>query len=29
LFAQKNRRVATHCWGAGGAVMENIHAAFA
>ena len=29
LFAQKNRRVATHSWGAGGSVMENVHAAFA
>ena len=29
MFAAKNRRVATHAWGAGAAVMQNIHAAFA
>jgi L-alanine-DL-glutamate epimerase-like enolase superfamily enzyme len=29
LFASRNRRVATHAWGAGGAVMQNLHAAFA
>jgi len=29
MFATKNRRVAPHNWGAGGAVMQNIHAAFA
>ena len=29
LFGETNRRVATHAWGAGGSVMENIHAAFA
>ena len=29
LFASRNKRVATHAWGAGGAVMQNLHAAFA
>jgi L-alanine-DL-glutamate epimerase-like enolase superfamily enzyme len=29
LFAQRNRWVASHAWGAGAAVMQNIHAAFA
>jgi L-alanine-DL-glutamate epimerase-like enolase superfamily enzyme len=29
LFASRNRRVATHAWGAGAAVMQNLHAAFA
>jgi galactonate dehydratase len=29
LFASRNRRVAVHAWGAGGAVMQNLHAAFA
>ena len=29
MFAARNRRVACHAWGAGGAVMQNIHAAFA
>ena len=29
MFAIQNRRVATHAWGAGAAVMQNIHAAFA
>jgi L-alanine-DL-glutamate epimerase-like enolase superfamily enzyme len=29
LFAQRNRWVASHAWGAGAAVMQNVHAAFA
>jgi L-alanine-DL-glutamate epimerase-like enolase superfamily enzyme len=29
LFALQNGRVASHAWGAGAAVMQNIHAAFA
>lgn len=29
LFAARNRWVASHAWGAGAAVMQNIHAAFA
>jgi L-alanine-DL-glutamate epimerase-like enolase superfamily enzyme len=29
LFAHRNRWVASHAWGAGVAVMQNIHAAFA
>jgi|ETNmetMinimDraft_26_1059896.scaffolds.fasta_scaffold24845_2 L-alanine-DL-glutamate epimerase-like enolase superfamily enzyme len=29
MFGLQGRRVATHSWGAGAAVMENIHAAFA
>lgn len=29
MFAQQNRRVATHAWSAGVGVMANIHAAFA
>lgn len=29
LFAHRNRWVASHAWGAGAAVMQNIHAAFA
>ena len=29
MFAARSRRVACHAWGAGGAVMQNIHAAFA
>jgi len=29
LFAARGKRVATHAWGAGGAVMQNLHAAFA
>lgn len=29
LFAHQNRQVASHAWGSGGAVMQNIHAAFA
>ncbi|HKG24386.1 MAG TPA: mandelate racemase/muconate lactonizing enzyme family protein [Thermomicrobiales bacterium] len=29
LFAARNRWVASHAWGAGGAVMQNLHAAFA
>ena len=29
LFAKRGQRVATHAFGAGGSVMENVHAAFA
>jgi L-alanine-DL-glutamate epimerase-like enolase superfamily enzyme len=29
LFEERGRRVASHCWGAGGAFMQNVHAAFA
>jgi L-alanine-DL-glutamate epimerase-like enolase superfamily enzyme len=29
LFEERGRRVATHSWGAGGGLMQNIHAAFA
>jgi L-alanine-DL-glutamate epimerase-like enolase superfamily enzyme len=29
LFASRGRRIATHSWGAGGALMQNLHAAFA
>lgn len=29
LFARGGRSVAPHAWGAGGAVMQNVHAAFA
>lgn len=29
LFAAQGKRVATHAWGAGAAVMQNIHAGFA
>ena len=29
LFAAHDRRIASHAWGAGAAVMQNIHAAFA
>ena len=29
LFGAQNKRVATHAWGAGGSIMENVHAAFA
>src|SRR5205823_3677871 len=29
LFAHHHRWVASHAWGAGGAVMQNLHAAFA
>jgi galactonate dehydratase len=29
MFARQNRRVASHAWGSGGAVMQNIHVAFA
>lgn len=29
LFEARGRRIATHVWGAGGALMQNIHAAFA
>ncbi len=29
LFESRGRRIATHSWGAGGALMQNIHAAFA
>ena len=28
-YAQQGRQVASHAWGAGGATMQNIHAAFA
>ena len=29
LFDQRERKIATHCWGAGGALMQNLHCAFA
>jgi len=29
LFASRGRRIATHSWGAGGGLMQNLHAAFA
>ena len=29
LFEARGRRIATHSWGAGGALMQNIHCAFA
>lgn len=29
LLAQSGRRIATHAWGAGGSLMQNIHAGFA
>jgi L-alanine-DL-glutamate epimerase-like enolase superfamily enzyme len=29
LFAARGRRSATHSWGAGGGLMQNLHAAFA
>ena len=29
LFEARGRKIATHAWGAGGALMQNIHAAFA
>ena len=29
MFEGRGRRIATHAWGAGGALMQNIHAAFA
>lgn len=29
MFAHRNRWVASHAWGAGAAVMQNLHAAFA
>ena len=29
LFEERGRKIATHAWGAGGALMQNIHAAFA
>ena len=29
LFGSRGRRIATHAWGAGGALMQNVHAAFA
>lgn len=29
LFAERGRKIATHAWGAGGALMQNVHAAFA
>lgn len=29
LFASRNGWVASHCWGAGAAVMQNVHASFA
>ena len=29
LFESRGRKIATHAWGAGGALMQNIHAAFA
>jgi galactonate dehydratase len=29
LFESRGRRIATHSWGAGGALMQNVHCAFA
>jgi L-alanine-DL-glutamate epimerase-like enolase superfamily enzyme len=29
IFKRRNRQIATHCWGAGAALMQNIHCAFA
>ncbi len=29
MLAEQNRKIATHSWGAGGSLMQNIHAAFA
>jgi L-alanine-DL-glutamate epimerase-like enolase superfamily enzyme len=29
LMAERNRKIATHAWGAGGSLMQNIHAGFA
>ena len=29
LFEERGRRIATHSWGAGGGLMQNLHAAFA
>lgn len=29
LLEKNNRKLATHCWGAGGAFMQNIHCGFA
>jgi L-alanine-DL-glutamate epimerase-like enolase superfamily enzyme len=29
LFESRGRRIATHSWGAGGGLMQNLHAAFA
>lgn len=29
MLAARNRAIATHAWGAGGSLMQNIHAAFA
>ena len=29
MLEQRGRAVATHAWGAGGSLMQNIHAAFA
>lgn len=29
MLESRGRRVATHCWGAGGSLMQNIHCAFA
>jgi galactonate dehydratase len=29
MLAQRSRKIATHAWGAGGSLMQNIHAGFA
>jgi L-alanine-DL-glutamate epimerase-like enolase superfamily enzyme len=29
MLADRGRRIATHAWGAGGSLMQNIHAGFA
>jgi len=29
MLAEQNRKIATHSWGAGGSLMQNVHAAFA
>ena len=29
LYAESGRKIASHCWGAGGAAMQNLHASFA
>jgi len=29
MFQSRERQIATHCWGAGAALMQNVHCAFA
>ena len=29
MFESSNRKIATHCWGAGGSLMQNVHCGFA